>query len=60
MAKQNRDEKVRGNAQESGRPQERQPERGPERTEQEQVKGSGSSDQPHRPMRQPGRLPLPD
>ena len=32
----------------------------PQPQPKEQVKGGGSADQPNRPPRQPGRLPLPD
>jgi hypothetical protein len=32
----------------------------PEPTKREQVKGSASENQPARPQRQPGKLPLPD
>ncbi|HWK10762.1 MAG TPA: hypothetical protein VNR64_11960, partial [Vicinamibacterales bacterium] len=32
----------------------------PRRRPEEDVKGSASKDQPNRPPRQPGRLPLPD
>jgi hypothetical protein len=32
----------------------------PEPTKREQLKGSGSQDQPPRLQRQPGKLPLPD
>ena len=58
MAKQNRDQDIRGGSQESGRPREQsEPER--ERKEQEHVKGS-ASEESQRPPRQPGRLPLPE
>jgi hypothetical protein len=43
-------------SQQQSRPQQQEPEKKP----QEQVKGSASTDQPPRPQRQSGKLPLPD
>jgi hypothetical protein len=39
---------------------ERQPEREAQPQQQEQMQGRASADQPQRPQREPGKLPLPD
>ena len=60
MPKQNRERDL-GSPERGGEPKP-SPEPQPQR-QQEQVKGSGSSSEPQnpsRPQRQPGRLPLPD
>jgi hypothetical protein len=46
--------------QQNQNPSEQQPEPKPLTRPSEQVKGGASADQPTRPPRQPGKLPLPD